>query len=85
MKWSSLRLKYSEAIAILRTLDVDHDIRILVIGDPDNGAYEWAIERSGNIERHSDAGYGIADVALRDGLIAYYGLPTAPMREMRIR
>lgn len=70
--WGSLRLRYTEPKEILRELDVDDGVRILVIGDGSSGAYEWAIERGLHVDQHSDVGYGHADIALRDGLIAYY-------------
>jgi hypothetical protein len=74
-KWNTLNLRYSAPVKIIRQLDVDADARILVIGDGNVGAYEWAIEKDGSVEQHSDLGYGIADIALRDGLITYFGLP----------
>lgn len=43
--------------------------RMLVVGDPDNGGYEWVILISGKVADHSNDGYGISEVALRDGLI----------------
>jgi hypothetical protein len=44
-----------------------------VIGDPDNGGYEWVIRNeAGKIIEHSNDGYGSTDVALRDGIAAYY-------------
>ena len=73
--WNALRRRYGSTVSILRALDVDEDVRILVIGDGANGSYDWAIERHGGVDTHSDCGYGVADIALRDGLIAYYGLP----------
>lgn len=73
--WNALRRRYGATVSIVRALDVDDDVRVLVIGDPNNGSYDWAIEKHGNVERYSDVGYGIADVALRDGLIAYYPKP----------
>lgn len=53
----------------------EHDCmgtRLLIVGDPDNGGYEWAILREGKVESHSNDGYGISEVALRDGLIAAF-------------
>ena len=79
LKWlphNSLKLRYSgPTLAILHAIDIDGVTRVLVVGDPANGAYEWAIERNGKIEKHSDVGYGISFVALRDGLIQYWDLP----------
>ena len=68
-------LSYSRAVAVIFDIDADESDHILVVGDPDNGGYEWCIERDGKVDAHSDKGYGIATIALRDGLIAYYGLP----------
>lgn len=48
---------------------------VWVVGDPDNGAYEWVLVKDGQAERHSDFGYGQSSIALRDGLIAVHGLP----------
>jgi hypothetical protein len=50
-----------------------------VVGDPDNGCYEWIIRTLEGVLEHSDCGYGMPSVALRDGLIAYYGLPEDPI------
>ncbi len=56
---------------------------IEVIGDPDNGAYEWVIRRGGKITEHSDAGYGSTLVAMRDGLAAYeHGPDVALIQDM---
>lgn len=78
--WNALRRRYGDTVSILRALDVDDDVRVLVVGDGANGSYDWAIEKKGSVEKHSDVGYGIADVALRDGLIEYYGLPETVAR-----
>lgn len=83
--WGALRLKYTEPTEILRKLDVDEGVRVLVIGDGSNGAYEWAIERGLHVDEHSDVGYGCADIALRDGLIAYYGPSTSVRQESSLQ
>lgn len=65
----------------LRTLydiAVDWEVRLKVIGNPDNGAYEWLIERRDQLV-HSDCGYGGADIALRDGLLVYFDDPSRPV------
>lgn len=80
-KLNSLRLKYGRAVAIVHALEVDHVNRVLVVGDPDNGCYEWALEKNSAIQLHSDVAYGSPEVALRDGLIAFYGLPDAESLE----
>lgn len=69
------RLRHTEPVKTLFTVsldDIEHEL--YVIGDPGSAAYEWVIRRDDQWE-HSDAGYGTPAIALRDGLIAYYGLP----------
>jgi hypothetical protein len=66
---------YTNVRKTLHSLPAEMDDLIEVVGDPDNGCYEWIIRTPAGIERHSDEGYGIPLVALRDALIAYYGLP----------
>lgn len=51
---------------------------LFVVGDPDNGSYEWVIQHGAELE-HSNCGYSIPFVALRDGLIAYWGSPEGEM------
>jgi hypothetical protein len=82
---SKLDLHYSEPCFVLHELDLGDGYFIRVIGDPDNGAYEWCVERPESAKRYgkpaieySDAGYGQTEIALRDGLIAYFGLPEEP-------
>ncbi|MFN4266372.1 MAG: hypothetical protein ACK4F8_11580 [Aquabacterium sp.] len=44
---------------------------IVVYGEPDMGCYEWRIETNGKITRDTkDKGYGCAEIALRDALVA---------------
>jgi hypothetical protein len=48
-----------------------------VIGDPDNGCYEWVIRNeAGKIVEYSNSGYGSTETALRDGIAAYYHEPS---------
>ena len=72
----TLRLRYTDAtdLWILHDLPGSHGYSVRVIGNPDNGSYEWVVEQAGKLS-HSDCGYGDPDVALRDGLIAMHGLP----------
>jgi len=77
-----LVLHYSDA-ANLKTLreesvDLDHTLRI--VGDPDNGSYEWVLQRDSDarVIRHSDCGYGQVAIALLDGLLDYFGAPDRP-------
>lgn len=72
--------KYTGEAKVLLRIDVDLYAEVIVVGQPENGAYEWVIvsERAiagvGIVERHSDCGYGQMSIALRDGLIAYHGV-----------
>lgn len=75
--WGRLPLRYTEPKEILRELPLGDGERLIVVGDGSNGSYEWAIEKGLHVERFSDVGYGIADVALRDGLTAIYGPSTS--------
>jgi len=44
-----------------------------VVGAPDEGCYEWGIRKCGMLLEHSNEGYGDPAVALREGLVRYYG------------
>ena len=72
------RFKYliPETLTTYHKVEVDFVNSVQVVGNGENGAYEWAIFKSEILERHSNRGYGSAEVALRDGLIACLGLPT---------
>lgn len=76
---------YTEPTAKLRSLCVDRDRYLDIVGDPANISYEWVIrDTEGQVLHHSDCGYGDDVVALRDGLIAYCGLPDLEtLRELR--
>lgn len=70
-----LPLEYTNGarLKVLYDLPMDDDAtRVKVIGEPDNGAYEWCIEGPDGIT-YSDCGYGIPECALRDGLAAWWG------------
>jgi hypothetical protein len=64
---------YTSDAEVLLSIDVDLDAEVLVVGQPQNGAYEWIIVNHGEVEKHSDCGYGQRSIALRDGLIAFHG------------
>lgn len=70
---------YTGESEILMSIDVDMDAELLIVGQPENGAYEWVIVNHGVVEKHSDCGYGMRSIALRDGLIAFHGM--APLYE----
>lgn len=64
---------YTGDAEVLMSVDVDMDAEVVIVGQPQNGAYEWVIVNHGKVESHSDCGYGQRSIALRDGLIAYHG------------
>lgn len=66
---------YTEPASQFFDIECDGD-RVIVVGDGDNGMYEWLIwdAKAGLILSHSDAGYGAPEWALRDGLIACSGV-----------
>jgi hypothetical protein len=64
--------KYTRVTATYHRIEVDADTFVEVVGDGPNASYEWQIRKGQRIEAHSDLGYGIPEVALRDGLIAYF-------------
>lgn len=73
LRYALDRLRYTEPRCVLHELNMYG----LVVGDPENGTYEWALiaEDGRTVKRHSDKGYGIAAVALRDGLCEVLGSP----------
>ncbi|PAB33101.1 hypothetical protein CC202_09435 [Pseudomonas savastanoi] len=71
-----LILKYTTDVCTFLTVECDSGFSIEVFGDGDNATYEWRIvSEKGYVEQHSNCAYGMCAIALRDGLIAYYGLP----------
>jgi hypothetical protein len=72
--------KYTQPKHTYYRIEVDADTFVEVVGDGPNASYEWQIRRGQQIEAHSDAGYGSAEVALRDGLIEYFKYPLGPPR-----
>lgn len=73
---NKLVLHYTDDVRTLLTVECDGGLSVEVFGDGDNGSYEWRlVADNGLVEQHSDCGYGIPALALRDGLIAYYGPP----------
>jgi len=70
----SLKLEYTTAVDECFRIQFDQVHQLAVIGDRANATYEWVIEVYGKILAHSNDGYGVSSIALRDGLIAYHGL-----------
>ena len=65
------RFKYSsnDHLKVLHKITFGFDDVVEVVGDPDNGSYEWLIRTSAGITHYSDCGYGCSANALLDGLI----------------
>lgn len=72
-------LHYRAPTHIIYDLPLDDGDRLLVVGDPDNGGYEWCfLFGSGEPQiQSSNCAYGCSTVALRDGLVKYHGLPAS--------
>ena len=75
-------------LTLIHRIDGDSgEDSIEVVGDPDNASYEWVV-RCGDEIKHSDCGYGMASIALRDALIEYHGdrtNETASARTIKVR
>jgi hypothetical protein len=81
MTMGTLNLDYTKDVETILTVSVDLRMTLEVFGDPNNASYEWRLRReNGQVEQHSNAGYGSVSIALRDGLCAYHGLPDPDFR-----
>ncbi len=69
--------RYTANRQMIHSIPAGMDDHVEVVGDPENGAYEWVIRTADGVREHSDVAYGSPGLALRDGLIAYFGLPDA--------
>jgi hypothetical protein len=82
----TVHFKYTAATEIVFTMPCSSGPaeEVCVVGGED-GAYDWVhLNGAGEVLNHSDAGYGCADVALRDGLIAQSGGPLVDVVETLI-
>lgn len=67
-------LRYTEPKYLYARIDLggyvpDAERFLIVVGDGDNGTYEWALcSEAGKVARHSDHGWGGAVMALQAGL-----------------
>lgn len=67
-------LHYSNAAHLFARIDLygyvpEAERYLIVVGDGDNGRYEWAVcDAAGKVARHSDQGWGGAVMALQAGL-----------------
>lgn len=63
-----VRFQFSDPVSLYHCISLDlGDSYCGVIGDGDNGAYEWFLWRNEELQT-SDAAYGMIEVALRDVL-----------------
>lgn len=63
---------YTRNVATIHRVEA-FGLDVVVCGDPDNCAYEYAVFRGDDCIAHSDCAYSIAAAALRDGLTAALG------------
>lgn len=75
---NKLNLKFTTDVRTLEAckLDLSSDVTAEVFGDPENASYEWRlVHANGLVEQHSDCGYGIPAMAMRDALVIFFGPP----------
>lgn len=73
-----------EALSIVYEIPLEPGYALFVVGEPEMGWYEWVIHD--DLRRqltHSQESYGISWCALRDGLVAHWGVPDLPPRSVR--
>lgn len=71
-----LRFEFTRAEQVLFSESIDWEVWLYVIGDPGNASYEYVIRsEDGKVLHHSDCGYGIYSICLRDALCLYHGAP----------
>ena len=72
MRLSQLVFKYTANVSEIHRISCGIDDAVVVVGDPENAAYEWVIERIGvGVLEHSDDAFGSPESALRAGLNKY--------------
>ena len=70
-------MRYTAPRLVIHSIPVGMLDHVDVVGDPEMASYEWVFLRDHQVSTFSDVGYGSPEAALRDGLIAYLGLPEA--------
>jgi hypothetical protein len=78
--YRGLRYTDPDNLVLHYSVDLLYGTRLEVVGDPDNGGYEWGVRDpsplrgypNGYIARHSDMGYCMSTYALQDGLNANF-------------
>lgn len=76
--------RYTTNCQTVHVIPAGMDDRVEVVGDPENGCYEWVIYTPAGVREHPDAAYGSPEIALRDGLLAYsiVGSPVEALRDL---
>lgn len=69
--WTAGNFQFIDFAAadVLASLPLGHTGWIAVIGDPNNGAYEWISAEESGMVRRSNAGFGSIASAMLDGLL----------------
>lgn len=68
-----LPLKYTGGDHLVVVHEIDAwGRRVMVVGDPGNGSYEWCVETNEGL-RFSDCGWGSPEAALLAGLVVANG------------
>jgi hypothetical protein len=67
-----MKLDYTENKRTVYVVACGLGETVEVFGDPENASYEWLIRKDGEIECHSNDGYGDDSIALMKGLIEYH-------------
>lgn len=62
--------RYTTNCQTVHVIPAGMDDRVEVVGDPENGCYEWVIYTPAGVREHSDAAYGSPVEALRDLMMA---------------
>jgi hypothetical protein len=74
----------AKTMALLKVhtrFDLDLHHWIIILGIDGAASYEWLIMKDGIKQCGSDMGFGSPEFALRDGLIAWCGLPSYDIEE----
>lgn len=76
-----IRFNHTDPKEVLYSINVGvGEEYVEVVGDLEDSSFEWVIRTPEGVIAYSDRGYGMSDIALRDGLIAYHGLPKDPVQ-----
>ena len=74
MKMDNMKLDFIVNGAVVKRLPMNHGFSVAVIGDRDNGLYEWVLEKNGDVFRHSNDGFFEWDRAMVKGIRLYQSI-----------